>query len=102
MNRKSLSLRVWLSTALGVVLGTPFVSSLYLLPVRWWVTTIAAGVLGSQIAVGLLRGWPYWVVALLVLALCVLLFFGRRWVKRDRAAATALRDSDATGHDEPR
>jgi hypothetical protein len=61
---------------------------------RWWVTTIVAGMLGRQIAVGLLQGWPYWVVAILVLALCALLFFVRRWAKRDRAAQKAVEDSE--------
>lgn len=87
MTGKSFSVRWWLTTALGVLLDTPFVSVLSMLPVRWWITTALAALLGSQIALGLVLRWPFWIVWLLLLALGVLLWVIERHNERETDVA---------------
>jgi uncharacterized membrane protein YfcA len=52
-------------------------------PIRWWVTTAIGATLGSQIFLALYRHWPAWVVALLILAFCALLFVTERQNERE-------------------
>jgi hypothetical protein len=51
--------------------------------VRWWLTTALAAVLGSQIALGLVLGWPFWIIWLLLLALNALLWVVERHNDRE-------------------
>lgn len=46
--------------------------------VRWWLTTTLAGLLGSQIVLGCVLDWPFWVIWLLLLALGLLLSYIER------------------------